>query len=80
MATPAAESFDPFGTAPSERAEAERRLREAENVLASYHHATDLLAEALQNATDAVDARSEAEPARRAGCASTSTLPPSRSR
>jgi hypothetical protein len=58
----ASEPFDPFGTAPSERAEAERRLREAENVLASYHHATDLLAEALQNATDAIDARSDTEP------------------
>jgi signal transduction histidine kinase len=39
-----------------------RQLREAENVLSSYTHAIDLLAEALQNATDAIDARSEQEP------------------
>jgi hypothetical protein len=38
-----------------------RQLREAENVLSSYSHAIDLLAEALQNATDAIDSRSEAE-------------------
>ncbi len=36
-----------------------RQLREAENVLSSYSRATDLLAEALQNAADAIDTRSE---------------------
>jgi hypothetical protein len=40
----------------SERAE-ERALREAQNVLSSYSHATDFMAEALQNAADAIDER-----------------------
>jgi hypothetical protein len=34
-----------------------RQLREAENVLSSYSHALDFLAEALQNAADAIDER-----------------------
>lgn len=36
------------------------QLREAENVLSSYSEAKDFLSEALQNATDAIDARRHA--------------------
>jgi histidine kinase/DNA gyrase B/HSP90-like ATPase len=53
--------IDFLGTRPRASVEAQRQLHEAENVLSSYSRATDLLAEALQNATDAIDARSEAE-------------------
>lgn len=53
-------TFDFLGTTPVEVAADElRQLREAENVLSSYSASIDLLAEALQNATDAVDARLE---------------------
>lgn len=39
-----------------------RQVREAANVLSSYSHALDFLAEALQNATDAIDERRAGEP------------------
>lgn len=62
MANAKRSPFDPYGASVSERAETQRRLSEAENVLESYHHATDLLAEALQNAIDAIDAHTERAP------------------
>lgn len=55
------ENWDPLGGNLPPEAEEYRRSREAENVLGSYFHATDLLAEALQNAADAVDAQAELE-------------------
>lgn len=61
MPPPKRNPFDPYGATVSARAEIMRRLSEAENVLESYHHATDLLAEALQNAVDAIDAHTERE-------------------
>ena len=39
------------------------QLLEARNVVSSYSHAVDFLAEALQNATDAIDARRRRAPA-----------------
>ncbi len=39
-----------------------RQLREAENVLSSYSHVLDFMAEALQNAVDAIDERLAQEP------------------
>jgi len=54
-------TWDPLGGTLPPDAERYRRSREAENVLGSYFHATDLLAEALQNAADAIDQRSEIE-------------------
>jgi hypothetical protein len=39
-----------------------RQLKLAQNVLSSYSHAKDYLAEALQNSADAIDARHDAEP------------------
>jgi hypothetical protein len=39
-----------------------RQIREAANVLSSYSHALDFLAEALQNATDAIDERRRGDP------------------
>jgi hypothetical protein len=56
------EPIDWLGSRPQATVEAVRQLIEAENVLASYSHALDLLAEAVQNALDAIDARSEIEP------------------
>jgi hypothetical protein len=56
------EPIDWLGSRPQATVETVRQLIEAENVLASYSHAIDLLAEAVQNALDALDARSEAEP------------------
>ena len=54
--------IDFMGARPVERTrDVVRQLREAENVLSSYSHASDLLAEALQNGADAIDARSERE-------------------
>lgn len=50
------EDFDVLGEKLTPSVELFRRVREADNVLGSYHRATDLLAEALQNAADAVDA------------------------
>jgi molecular chaperone HtpG len=54
-------TWDPLGGALPPEAEKYRRSREAENVLGSYFHATDLLAEALQNAADAIDQRAAIE-------------------
>jgi hypothetical protein len=54
-------TIDFLGTRPKASVDEVRQLREAENVLSSYSHATDLLAEGLQNATDAIDTRSEGE-------------------
>lgn len=62
MPAPKRNPFDPYGATVSQRAETMRKLSEAENVLESYHHATDLLAEAIQNAVDAVDAHTERKP------------------
>ncbi|HYH52918.1 MAG TPA: hypothetical protein VD761_02210 [Solirubrobacterales bacterium] len=56
------EPIDFLGSRPSASVESVRQLIEAENVLASYSHAMDLLAEAVQNALDAIDTRSELEP------------------
>lgn len=56
------EPIDWLGSRPEATVETVRQLIEAENVLASYSHAIDLLAEAIQNALDAIDARSEIEP------------------
>jgi hypothetical protein len=55
------ERVDWLNVRPNEQLDEVRQIREAENVLSSYSRATDLLAEALQNATDAIDVRSEAE-------------------
>jgi hypothetical protein len=58
-----ADPYDFMGIRPQDAGtDVTRQLREAENVLSSYSHATDFLAEALQNATDAIDARRIAEP------------------
>lgn len=62
MPRPRKRSIDFMKTRPQQAADESRQLREAENVLSSYTHAVDFLAEALQNATDAVDARTEEEP------------------
>jgi len=53
--------WDPLGGDLPPKVEAYRRSREADNVVGSYFNATDLLAEALQNAADAIDERSELE-------------------
>jgi hypothetical protein len=47
---------------PARPLEDTREVRMAENVLSSYTRAEDLLAEALQNAADALDERSASEP------------------
>ena len=50
--------IDFLDTRPPEEVDAQaQQLREAENVVSSYSKASDFLAEALQNAADAVDAR-----------------------
>ena len=50
--------IDFLDTRPPEEVDAQaQQLREAENVVSSYSKALDFLAEALQNAADAVDAR-----------------------
>lgn len=53
--------IDFLGARPRASLDEIRQLREAENVLSSYSRAIDLLAEALQNAADAIDSRSEAD-------------------
>lgn len=53
--------IDFLATRPNAPVDNVRQLREAENVLSSYSRARDLLAEALQNALDAVDTRSETD-------------------
>lgn len=62
MAAPTTEPFDPLGGVLPEGAERVRQAREADNVLGSYFRASDLLAEALQNAADAIDHRSRSQP------------------
>ena len=50
--------IDFLATQPPKEADARaQQLREAENVISSYSKASDFLAEALQNAADAIDAR-----------------------
>ena len=53
--------WKPLGGKLPAGAETYRRSQEADNVVGSYFQASDLLAEALQNAADAVDQRSERE-------------------
>jgi hypothetical protein len=47
---------------PQQALDETRQLKEAVNVLSSYSHALDFLAEALQNATDAIDERLARKP------------------
>lgn len=53
------EDWDPLGGPLSPKVASYRRSREAANVVGSYFNATDLLAEALQNAADAIDAHTD---------------------
>jgi molecular chaperone HtpG len=54
-------TIDFLRTQPQRPLEDAREVRLAENILSSYTRAEDLLAEALQNAADAVDERSSTE-------------------
>jgi molecular chaperone HtpG len=54
--------LDFLRTQPERKVEEGREVRMAENVLSSYTRAEDLLAEALQNAADAIDERSASDP------------------
>jgi len=63
MAKLTEKEVDFLRTQPEERKiEEGREVRMAENVLSSYTRAEDLLAEALQNAADAIDERSASDP------------------
>lgn len=54
---------DPFGSVPKNPADAAAaQVQQGKNILDSYARAADLLAEALQNATDAIDARTRVDP------------------